>query len=199
MTVAAGLTVMVNTCGVPVQPFSEGVTVMVVVVGLDTLAAVKLMLPEPVAGNPMPGLLLVQLSIGFPEGLVNVMVTVLPAQALWFPGLSTAGAGLTVMVKVTGVPGQPLRVGVMVMVATCWLDTLAAVKLMFPLPEAPSPIAVLSLVQLKVAPGVPVIGMLTFWPAQGVASAGGLAVGAGLMVTVNCSWSEQPGPLLSKA
>jgi hypothetical protein len=52
---------MVNVWAVPVQPFSVGVTVTVAVTGLDTLAAVKLMFPVPLAARPMPGLLFVQL------------------------------------------------------------------------------------------------------------------------------------------
>ena len=59
-TTGAGLTVMVNTWGVPVQPFSEGVTVMVPVVGLGTAAAVKLRLPVPDASSPIAVLLFVQ-------------------------------------------------------------------------------------------------------------------------------------------
>ncbi len=100
--------------------------------------------------------------------------------------------GLIVMLKLTGVLVQPACVGVMVICATCWATTFAAVKLIVPVPEAPSPMAVLSLVQGNVAPGEPVIGMLSAWPEQATISAGRLTVGPAVMVTVNCSWSEQP-------
>ena len=54
------MTVMVNICGVPTQPARAGVTVMVPVVGLVTLAALKLMLPLPVVPSPMAVLLFAQ-------------------------------------------------------------------------------------------------------------------------------------------
>ncbi len=51
---------MVNVCGVPVQPFSEGVTVMVPVCGVAGFAEVKLMFPLPAAPRPIAVLLFVQ-------------------------------------------------------------------------------------------------------------------------------------------
>ena len=64
------------------------------------------------------------------------------------------GVGLTVMVKIFGMPGQPAADGVTVIVAvTGALDALMAVKaIIFPLPDAASPIDVLLFVQLKVVP-----------------------------------------------
>ena len=64
------------------------------------------------------------------------------------------GEGLTVMVNVCGVPGQPAADGITVIVAV----TGALVKLItvntgiFPLPFAAKPIVVLLFVQLKVVP-----------------------------------------------
>jgi len=58
------------------------------------------------------------------------------------------------MVNVCGMPGQPAADGVTVIVAvTGALDALMAVKaIIFPLPDAASPIDVLLFVQLKVVP-----------------------------------------------
>ena len=60
-----GLTVIVNDCGVPVQPFAVGVTVIVAVMGdeLELLAANAAISPEPLAAKPMPGVLFVQLYV----------------------------------------------------------------------------------------------------------------------------------------
>ena len=64
------------------------------------------------------------------------------------------GVGLTVMVNVCGMPGQPAADGVTVIVAvTGALVALMAVKAgIFPLPEAAKPIVGLLFVQLKVVP-----------------------------------------------
>ena len=149
------------------------------------LAAVNEILPVPEAGRPMAVLLFVQLYVGLPEGLVNTTFTASPPQAVWSPGLSIVGLGLTVMVNVTGVPTQPAGlVGVTVMVPTSGLLTPAAVKLRLPEPEAGRPMAVLSFVHSKVAPELPVKLTVTCWPAQAVWLAGGLTVAAGLMVMV---------------
>ena len=67
-------------------------------------------------------------------------------------GVATAfGVGLTSTVAVTGVPGQPFAVGVIVKVTvTGALVVLVSVPLIFPLPAAAIPVTetVLSLVQL---------------------------------------------------
>ncbi len=65
-----GFTVMVNVLGVPAQVRCTGVTVMVAVTGaLPVLIAVKdAMLPVPLAGSPMDGLLFVQLYTVFGNG-----------------------------------------------------------------------------------------------------------------------------------
>ena len=72
LTVAIGLTVMVNVIGVPVQPFPvEGVTVIVAVVALVKLfVVVKLgIFPVPLAPNPIAVLLFTQLYV-VPETLL---------------------------------------------------------------------------------------------------------------------------------
>ena len=65
MTVAVGLTVIVNVVGVPVHPLAVGVTVIVAVIG-DVVAFVAVkegILPEPLAARPIAVLLLVQVNV----------------------------------------------------------------------------------------------------------------------------------------
>jgi hypothetical protein len=99
-----------------------------------------------------------------------------------------AGNGLMVIVKLTGIPGQGPKTGVMVIVDVMAEPVvLAAVKLgRSPVPFAPRPMAVLLFVQLNVTPdGVPdklVTGTVT--PAHAVILAGAIAVGVGSMVMV---------------
>ena len=157
-TVGTGFTVMVKLCGVPVQVppplVYVGVTVMVPVMGtLPVLVAVKFRLPVPLAPRPMAVLLLVQLYTVPGTGPVKAWVTVAPVHTTWLATGLTVGIGLTVIVKVIGVPGQvtPLvKFGVTVMVATCGVvPPLVATKLaILPTPEAARPILVLLLVQL---------------------------------------------------
>lgn len=61
-----GFTVIVKFWLGPGHPFSDGVTVMVPVVGVATMAAVKLRSPIPFAGNPMAGFEFVQVYVGLP-------------------------------------------------------------------------------------------------------------------------------------
>ena len=116
--------------------------------------------PLPLASIPVniAVLSLVQVNVvpTVPLGFVIFMGVRLPSgQIVWVRGeADTVGMGFTVMVKVSGVPVQPLAVGVTVMVALMGaLVVLVAVKAaIFPDPLAASPMAVLSLVQLKVVP-----------------------------------------------
>jgi hypothetical protein len=104
MVGAAGtlLTVMVKLCGVPVQPFAEGVTVIVATAGVLPLfiplkAGIS---PVPEAASPMLVLLLVQLKVvplTAPEKLTAVVL--LPLHTVWSAGSFTVGVGFTVMVK----------------------------------------------------------------------------------------------------
>jgi hypothetical protein len=60
------ITVIVNVCGVPLQPFNVGVTVIVattVVPGVPLSAVNDAILPVPAAANPIDGVLLVQLNV----------------------------------------------------------------------------------------------------------------------------------------
>lgn len=62
LMVGVGFTVIVNDAGVPEQLLAEEFTVMLAVIGsAEVFVAVKpAMFPEPLAANPMAGLLLVQ-------------------------------------------------------------------------------------------------------------------------------------------
>jgi hypothetical protein len=68
------------------------------------------------------------------------------------------GAGFTVMVKFCAAPVHEPNVGVMLIVAIAGvaLGLLATKALIFPLPDAPSPIDGFEFTQLNVAPAVPV-------------------------------------------
>ena len=82
---------------------------------------------------------------------VNVTASVAaPLHFVWSAGLVTIGAGLTVMVKDSGVPGQPLIVGVTVIVPLIAVfPVLVAVnEAIFPVPLAANPMAALVFVQL---------------------------------------------------
>ena len=61
-TVGVGLTVIVNVCGEPAQPFADGVTLIVAVTGaLEVFVAVNAaMFPVPLAAKPIEVVLFVQ-------------------------------------------------------------------------------------------------------------------------------------------
>lgn len=90
------------------------------------------------------------------------------------------GAGAIKIWKLVGVPGHPLAdTGVTVMLAETGPPVMAAVKLIFPVPEAGKPIEVLSLTHSNVAPMLPVKVTLTGWPAQAGTLGTGLTEGTG--------------------
>jgi hypothetical protein len=157
-TSGVGLTVIVTVIGVPEQPPAKGVIVIVAVTGVMIgLTAVKdgiLPLPEP--ARPMPELLLVQVKVvPLTEPVKTIAVVAVLLQTVCVAGVATAlGVGLTVIVAVEGVPKQPPAKGVIVMVAvTGDVPGLTDVKDgTLPEPEAPSPIEVVLLVQVKVVP-----------------------------------------------
>ena len=66
----------------------------------------------------------------------------MPLQKLWFPGAVTSTAGLTVMVKLSGVPLQPFADGVTVtVVVTATVDVFVAVnEPILPEPVVASPV-----------------------------------------------------------
>ena len=96
-------------------------------------------------------LLLVQVYTVPATGPLKVTAAVVaPAQSAWLAIAFTDGVGLTVIVKLTGSPPQPVELGVTVMVAVIGaVVPLVAVKAgILPVPLAPRPMAVLLLVQL---------------------------------------------------
>jgi len=115
LTVAVGLTVIVKLMDGPVQvtpPLVKlGVTVIVATTGaLVALRAVNAgTLPDPFAGRPMDGVLLVQLYTTVTPVLGVVKLTAVVRVLLhttWFATAFTTGVGLTVIVKLIGVPTQ---------------------------------------------------------------------------------------------
>lgn len=131
VTVGVGFTVMVKVCAVPAQPLAEGVTVIVAVTGaFEVFTPLKAgMFPEPEPARPMDVLLFVQLKVVPVTGPLKPRFPVVtPLQIVTVAGTTTVGVGLTVTVKVLGVPGQPFTEGVTVTVATtCCVLVLVAV------------------------------------------------------------------------
>ncbi len=111
------LTVAVKVMGVPVQPLSVGVTVMVPVWVVWLGDVLIEILPEPEAEIPVAVLLFVQAYID--EGEVPSKDTLMgsPPQTTWLGTGVTLGTGLTVMLKLCGAPTQVPKVGMMLMVA----------------------------------------------------------------------------------
>ena len=179
-----------------------GVTVMVALIGVEpVLVAVKeAILPEPLAAKPIAVLLLDQLNEAPAEPEKAGIVTVAPSQTAWSAGSVTVGNGLTVMVKVCGVPGQPAKVGVTVIVAvTGDVVALVAVKAaILPVPLAAKPMLVVLFVQLKVAPAVP-LKLTAVVPALAhtVWSVGSVTVGSDVTVTWCVSVAVQPPALVT--
>ena len=112
-------------------------------------------LPVPLAANPIDGALLVHwnesAAVGPVVGLVKLITAVGDPLHNTCPVTGfTIGVGLTVIVNVIGVPGQPIATGVTVMVATS--GPLVALVVtngcISPLPDAARPMAGLLLVQL---------------------------------------------------
>ena len=165
VTVGLGFIVIVNVTGEPLQLPDTGCTVIVAVIGaVVVFAAVNdAMFPVPDAPRPIAVFELVQLNV-VPAGPLKLMAVVAePAQNTWLATAFTEGNGVTVIVKVTGVPVQvtpPIVFeGVTVMVPEIFeLPVLVAVNAgISPVPLAPKPMAVLLLVQLKTVPlGEPV-------------------------------------------
>lgn len=100
------------------------------------------------------------------------------------PMVITGNAPILI-VKLTGVPGQVPICGVTAMVATCEVTKLVGVlKAILPEPVAAIPILTLLLVQLKVAPLLPVKLIATGCPAHTGTSAGAVMVGEAFTVKV---------------
>jgi len=148
---------MVNVCGVPLQPLTEGVTVMLAVTAAGPLfTAVNCAIsPFPVAANPMDGELFVQ------SKEVALTVPAKPTDEVNSPlhkvcgfTVATLGVGFTMMVNVSGAPVQLFADGVTVMVAdTAVIPVLVAVnEAIFPFPVAANPIDEVLFVQSKDVP-----------------------------------------------
>jgi hypothetical protein len=101
ITVGVGFTVMVKLDGVPAQPLTVGVTVIVAVMGaVVVLVAVKLgRLPVPLAANPIAGSEFVQKKLP-PVGVLTKIggFTTTLLHTVMFVGTVTVGVGFTVMV-----------------------------------------------------------------------------------------------------
>lgn len=164
-------------------------------VGLQ--AAVKEILPFPLAPRPINGLLLVHEYDTVPGpsvGVVNTTLTGTLQQVITSAGWFTTGVGFTVTVAVIGVPLQvrslEVKVGVIVKVTTCGLLVLlVSVPLISPVPLAGMPVAFtkLSLVQLYTVPGtLPDNTMVVIAEPEHVVCAGGVATafGTGFTSTV---------------
>ena len=119
--VGAGVTVMLKLDAGPVHPFSVAVTVRLPVMELFTVAAVKLILPDPDEPSPMAVLLLVQANDGLFPVLVKFTDTGAPEHTVTSGIVLTEGPGVTVIVKTTGSPAQIPAVGVTVIFAV-WME-----------------------------------------------------------------------------
>ena len=146
-------------------------------------------LTVPLAARPMAVLLLVHAMLAPTGTLVKVCdSTSTPAQTVSLTGGVITGSGLMIIVYVTGLPGQPFKVGVTVMVpAIAALVVLVAVKAgMLPVPVAARPMAGLLLVQVKVAPAGTLVSVTaaTAAPAHFVWLGGTVTVAKGSTVMV---------------
>ena len=188
LAVGKGLTRTLKVMGAPVQELKLGVTVICAVCGVVTKAAFTSKLPVPLVGNPIAGLLFVQVNVA--EGVPS-MVTLsgAPAQTACGPGSFTLGADTIENVKVSTGPGQG-PVGVKMMVAVC--GTLVAVKETLPEPLAGKPMLGLLFVQL-INEDVPVMGILTGWLPQEAWLATGLTPSTAFTLILNVwGWPLQP-------
>ena len=72
-----------------------------------------------------------------------------PLHFVWSAGLVIVGVGVTVMTKETGVPGQPLAVGVTSIVPVIGVSVVlvAVNEVIFPVPLIAKPMAALVFVQ----------------------------------------------------
>lgn len=157
---------------------------------LPPLVAVKAgWLPVPLAANPMEGSELVHAKVP-PAGVLVKFpaATAVPLQTVLLAGTVTVGVGSTVMVYEEGVPVHPFAVGVTVMVPLMEapVPLVPVNEGWFPVPLAPSPMAVLLLVHAKVPPAGVLVKFAagTLTPLHTVLLAGTVTVGVGLTVMV---------------
>src|SRR4029077_9428647 len=101
---------MVNVLAAPSQttPLLEcGVTVIVPLIGAEVplVPAKAAMFPVPLAPNPIDVLLLAHVNeVAVPLKVTAVVLP--PVHTTWLPTVLTVGVGLTVIVKLVGVPSQ---------------------------------------------------------------------------------------------
>jgi hypothetical protein len=111
-----GFTIKLKDTGEPKQVLEKGVTVISEEIGKEELllALKDVMFPLPVAGNPIPILLFVQLNtvpaMGEPVKLIG-SVLLSPQTTILLIG-SSLGIGSTTIWKRAGSPEQPLLKGV---------------------------------------------------------------------------------------
>jgi hypothetical protein len=196
-TSGIGLTNTVAVIDGPGQPLAVGVIVNVTVNGeLVRFVNVPLISPDPLAAIPVTvaTLSLTQPYVVPATGLpLNTIVVIAdPEQIVCEDGVAVAlGVGLTNTVAVTGVPAQPLAVGVMVKVTvTGAFVVFVNVPLISPDPLAAMPVTatVLSLTQLYTVPAtLPVIAIVVIGVPEHLVCEAGLAtaLGVGLTVIVN--------------
>ena len=158
------------------------------------MAVKAAILPVPLAASPMAGLVLFQLYTMLPPvvGLLKFTAVVsAPLHNVWLPTAFTVAVGLTVIVKLIGVPTQPAATGVTVIVATSGpvVPLVVVNGAISPEPAAANPMAGLLLVQLNTVPGtvpaVPLNGIgSVITPLQYTLFDTGATVGVGLTVIV---------------
>jgi hypothetical protein len=195
-----GLTVIVNEVVVPEQPFSVGVTVTVPTIFAPVLfgAAVKFVICVlPVAPKPVAIFVFVQAKVA-PVGveIQSSGLTKSPEQTVMFAGVETLGFGLTVIVKLVGLPIQLFKVGITaILVTKSVVPEFVAVNeilLVFPFAAA-NPTAEFEFVHIKDEPvGVLANVVFTASPGQYASDAIELTVGFGRTVTVKFVTRVQP-------
>lgn len=170
--------------GDPLHPFTMGVTVMVAV--FDSVVLFSVLnagtFPLPLAGSPIEVLELVQVKVVPGMLLLKLEAdTGLLAHTVKFPGVTTVGVGLMVIVYEDDGPIQLFNVAVTVTVAVIGVVVLLiAVKPgTLVLPLAANPIMGFELVQLIVAPGGVLLKIVSdaVVPLQKVRSSGTATVG----------------------
>jgi hypothetical protein len=159
-TTGVVLIVMVNVFAfapVLTQLFFEAVTTIVPTKSAPVLfaGAVNTRSPEPLNAVPINGLEFVHVIAEAATLLVKGILTRSPGQKVLLVTVATSGSGLIVIVNVLAGPEQRFFVPVTEIVAEIGnpLIFVAPVKdAIFPVPEEPRLIAVLSFVQLNVTP-----------------------------------------------
>lgn len=195
-TIGVGLMVILNVLMLPpelVQPSLAAVTVMVPTISAPVLftAAVPLISPTSEAIKPIEVFEFDQLITAPPTLLVNGIAIASPGQKVLFVTAVTTGCGLTVIVKISAGPAQPLVVEITLTVPTRSDPVLLAgakYEEIFPLPDNGRPIKALLFVQAYVSPPLVLAvkaGTLTASPGQTDISATTPTTGRGFSVMVN--------------